>query len=536
MSVYAKHFSTKKTPQTEKIPGSTQVPNSAGGFSFPVDNWTRLDRWLILGNEGGSYYASEKKMTIENATAVQECLKEDPIRTVCRIVEVSKAGRAPKNDPAIFALAMAAAYKGDVSNVKMAVHISLPEVCRIGTHLFQFAEAVQNFRGWGRGLRSMIADWYLSKEPKDLAYQAMKYQNRNGWTHRDLLRLCHINPTHRDEDKATIFNWIVKGWPEVGDKPHDRKALQGIWAFETAKKAIDKKTIVRLIRDYDLPRECIPTAFLNEADVWEALLEKMPMTAMVRNLATMTRVGLLAPMSKGVGKVLGELANVEKLRKSRLHPVAVLAALLTYKQGHGEKGKHTWNPVTQIVDALDGAFYNAFQNVEPTGKRFYLGCDVSGSMYSAHIAGIAGLTAGLGAAAMAMVTARVESQYYLAAFDTVMHPFTVSPRQRLDDVANMMRLLPWGGTNCSLPMIDALEKKILVDTFVVYTDSETYAGNIHPTQALNEYRQKMGIPAKLVVVGMVSNGFTIADPTDNGMLDCAGFDTATPQVISDFSL
>ncbi|MGE3804403.1 MAG: hypothetical protein AB7K24_07005 [Gemmataceae bacterium] len=69
---------------------------------------------------------------------------------------------------------------------------------------------------------------------------------------------------------------------------------------------------------------------------------------------------------------------------------------------------------------------------------------------------------------------------------------------------------------------------------MVLTDSETWAGNIHPCQALEQYRQKMGIAAKLIVVGMVSNGFTIADPNDAGMLDVVGFDLATPQLLADF--
>ena len=45
----------------------------------------------------------------------------------------------------------------------------------------------------------------------------------------------------------------------------------------------------------------------------------------------------------------------------------------------------------------------------------------------------------------------------------------------------------------------------------------------------------MDIPARLVVAGMASNGFSIADPTDAGMLDVVGFDTAAPQVISQFA-
>jgi 60 kDa SS-A/Ro ribonucleoprotein len=95
--------------------------------------------------------------------------------------------------------------------------------------------------------------------------------------------------------------------------------------------------------------------------------------------------------------------------------------------------------------------------------------------------------------------------------------------------------LPFGGTDCALPMLYATAKEREVDTFVIYTDSETWAGDVHPAQALRDYRRASGIDARLVVVGMVSNGFSIADPDDSGMLDVVGFDTATPQLIADFA-
>jgi 60 kDa SS-A/Ro ribonucleoprotein len=66
------------------------------------------------------------------------------------------------------------------------------------------------------------------------------------------------------------------------------------------------------------------------------------------------------------------------------------------------------------------------------------------------------------------------------------------------------------------------------------TDNETWAGAVHPVQALRQYRERTGIAAKLVVVGMVSNGFSIAEPNDAGMLDVVGFDAAAPAVIADF--
>jgi 60 kDa SS-A/Ro ribonucleoprotein len=274
----------------------------------------------------------------------------------------------------------------------------------------------------------------------------------------------------------------------------------------------------------------------------------MPMEAMVRNLAKMTVVGLLAPMSEATRTVVAEFGDVQRLRASRMHPIKLLAALKTYEQGKGERGKLTWSPVPQVVDALDGAFYTAFGNVEPTGKRWLLALDVSGSMVGSMIAGIPGLTAQVGTAAMALVTAAVEPQHTMVAFSAASGGFggmhgggesgltrvNISPRQRLDDVIKTMQAIPMGGTDCALPMKWALKHKVEADVFVVYTDSETWAGTPHPAQALRLYRDKMDIPARMIVVGMTSNGFSIADPNDAGMMDVVGFDPAVPQLMSDF--
>lgn len=82
---YMQHLNPKTIPQSQPLPGSTQVPNSAGGFSWKVDCWTRLDRFLILGAEGGSFYASERAMTLDAAASVRECFAQDPQRTIARI-------------------------------------------------------------------------------------------------------------------------------------------------------------------------------------------------------------------------------------------------------------------------------------------------------------------------------------------------------------------------------------------------------------------------------------------------------------------
>ena len=517
------------TPQSEPIPRT--VPNSAGGFAFPVDDWTRLDRFLVLGSEGGSYYARERALTRANAEAVRRAIVADGARVVARAVEISEEGRAPRNDPAIFVLALAAAAE-DPATRRLAL-AAIPRICRTGTHLFRFAELVEGLRGWGRGLRRAIGGVYLETPAERLALQLVKYRQRGGWSHRDLLRLAH--PRTADPARAALLEWACRGT----DSPLLPRFVQAASALSRTE---DPAAAAALIRAHDLPREAVPTALLRSPEVWTALLERMPPGALVRSLARLSAIGLLAPLSMAEEQVVAMLGDRERLARARLHPLALLLAQRTYAAGKGERGKLTWTPSQRVVDALDGAFQAAFRSVEPTGKRLLLALDVSASMAVGHVAG-SSLTPRDASAAMALVTAATERRHHILGFTakggwsgqgTALAPLAISPGMRLADAVRVVSNLPFGGTDCALPMQHALAKGLSVDAFVVYTDSETWAGAIHPVQALREYRERSGIAAKLVVVGLVANGFSIADPEDGGMLDVVGFDTAAPALIADF--
>ena len=549
---YLSKHRTRRVAQRVPLPGSTQRPNSAGGFAWAVDDWARLRRFLVLGSEGGSYYAGEWKLTRENALAVERCLTADGQRAVAEIVRISEAGRAPKNDAALFALAMAAGT--DDERTRKAALDALPRVARTGTHLFQFAQFVEGFRGWGRSLRRAVGAWYSAKAVDSLAYQAVKYRQREGVTHRDLLRLAHPagsvsagNPTLGVSDEhARLFEWIARG----GDADGLPRIVEG---FVLAQEAENAARSAELVREYGLPREAVKSEHLAAPQIWEALLEDMPMTALVRNLATMTRVGVLDAGSDGMAKVVEQLGDSERIRRARVHPIAFLSALRTYASGRGARGRHEWSPVRDIVDALDAAFYTAFGSVEPAGTRMLLALDVSGSMEHGWVAGVPGLSPRDASAALALVTAATEPRCEIVGFYAGRNGWNpgrkrqwylghdgltrlaISPRQRLDDAVKAVSGLPFGGTDCALPMLYAQAKGKEIDTFVIYTDSETWAGDVHPVQALEDYRRASRISARLVVVGMVSNGFSIADPNDPGMLDVVGFDTATPQLISEFA-
>ncbi len=540
-------FYTRTTIQTDRIPGTTQVRNSAGGFSWSVDEWGRLRRFLILGADGRTYYTTERALVRENATALLRCIALDGIRTVDEIVAISMAGRNPKQHPVMFALAACAA--ADDSATRAYALAQLSKVCRTGTQLFLFAGFVEQFRGWGRGLRRAIGDWYVDRSADALSLQLIKYQQREGWSHRDLLRLAKPRP-EREGATDIALRWAVGKLED--EFPSNTPAL--IRAHRAAQLATTVQQSVALVREFRLPWEALRSDHLASTEVWAELIPTLGMGALVRNLGRMTGNGTLVAGTALTAEVVKRLTETEAILKARLHPIAILAALITYRNGHGTRGQSTWRPITAIIDALDAAFHASFGAVEAAGVRTLLALDVSGSMASGAVAGVSGLSPRIASAAMAAVTLATEPSVETVAFTSEgkdrwvstngeaylgwsygISPLGLSVRQRLDDIVKTVSALPFGGTDCALPMLYALDKGLSIDHFVIYTDSETWAGNIHPAQALRRYREEMGIDAKLTVVGMVSNGFSIANPDDTGMLDVVGFDTAAPQIIADFA-
>lgn len=535
MSRYTQILSNQKTPQSEPLIGreTEQVKNNAGGFVFQITPQQQLMRFLIMGSLGGTYYASERSLTKENVNAVKALVQQNGPDVVDTIVEVSTATpvRAPKNDSAILALAIAAVH-GD-EETKNRAFAAVEKVCRIPTHLFQFIESYQAFGGgWGRRMKRTIAEWYTKRDADNLAYIVSKYPSREGWSHRDVLRLAHPIPV--DAAQNDVFRWVLDHANDLTSGASAVDYLEAVNYIHLPNTTVDD--VVKFINIFDFPREVIPTHMLKEKKVWEALLQKMPITAMIRNLGNMSACGLVTTMSDASRLVVQKL-NKEALVRGRVHPIQVLTAALTYKQGHGNKGGNTWTPVQTINAALDDAFYASFGAVEPHGKRTMVALDVSGSMHGGIVAGVNGLTPAMASAAMAMLTARTEQEYHMMGFGGTFQalPF-ITKNASLTDITNKTARMNFGSTDCALPMTYAMKHNIPVDLFQVYTDSETWAGRIHPVQELKNYRQKMGINAKLVVCGMVANQFTIADPKDAGMMDVVGMDTSTPQVIHQFAL
>lgn len=543
MSDYLMEHGQRETAQTDQA-DPRQHQNEAGGYVFDVGIWAQLRRWLILGSEGGDYYAGEKQRTVENVKVLDHCLAENGARTVALIVEVSTGGLAPSNEQALFALARAIAA-GDKAT-RFAAGQALPQVARTGTHLFSFAKYAQTQRGWGVNLRKAVAGWYESKAPDKLAYQLVKYRQREGVTHRDLLRLSHPKPP--TPGHARLYGFASgntahearaddsKGRPTRAAYPWTPSGMDEavVVGFIAAQATENPAETAKLIREYRLPREAVKPEHLNDQDVWRALLDVgMPLGAMTRNLATMTRNGVLT--GEYLATVTDAITNPEIVQASRLHPMALLVAMRTYASGTSFRGRGDgWNPIPDVVDALDEAFYLAFNNVVPTGKRTLLAIDVSGSMQYEGISGMP-IRATEAACAMALVTLHAEKDVTVVGFDTSVHVnLGLSRRQRLDDA--VARMPGGGGTDCSLPYRYAMQHHngIPYDAVILYTDNETWAGGVHPHQLAEQWRNTGAPYGRSVFVAMTATRHSLAKPEDQLSMNVVGFDTTAPSMISAF--
>lgn len=672
-------------PQTYQL-NIDQVLNCSGGYVWKLSPIEHVNRYLVLGGakDMGNYYKQADDVSHECALSVLQMIRSPDGSQFVQLCDLLKAvsigGRAPKQEPVLLSVAAAIVFAKNPKEKEIAFETA-KECIRIPTHLFMLsgfvrdlsmAKTVNKGKGWGTGFRRAMAHYYLSHTGRELAFHMTKYQNREGWTHADVIRMLHINPTALADDGARLmFDYVMMKYARKPKTPSEKtlanlasqkvaiapnpfkpltktefvdklnaistppiptsasiasaappaasaSALQKTGAqtigakvagfvsaltsvmpssasaapttttASAAKPAGDDTFVViseedddeaagssqkkkassaqsqlqqvayllkhlhalheagekkdvplacALIRSGRLVREHVPTTLFGSKEIWLTLLETMPLEALLRNLGKLTQIGVAAEKHR---EIVARLTNQAEVLKARIHPIKALIASKVYTNGCGDSGSLTWTPNTYISVALTDLFRISYGVVTPTGKRIMLGIDVSGSM-SSQVLGSKVLTCRDASIAMALLYLETEKNVSALAFsNTLTDLLAPSSRNRLTRGMTLQQALSathgmnFSSTDCVLPIQHAIKHNILIDAFIILTDNETYAPNEHPQNALVRYRELTGIQAKLIVLGMTGNCFTIADPTDRNTLNLAGFDTSTPEIASMF--
>jgi hypothetical protein len=669
-------------PQTCKF-NIDQVLNCSGGYVWKLTPIEHVNRYLVLGGakDMGNYYKQADEVSHECALSVLQMIRspdESQFVQLCHLLKaVSLGGRAPKQEPVLLSVAAAIVFAKNSKEKEIAFETA--KVCiRIPTHMFMLAGFVRDLsmaktvhkgKGWGTGFRKAMAHYYLSHTGRELAYHMTKYQNREGWTHADMIRMLHINPaTLADDGARLMFDYVMMKYARksktpsektlaslasknvvispnpfkpltkaefveklaaistppiptsasiaacipaaasasatqklgaqtvvskvagfvsaltsvmpstassatsavptkpaeddtfviITDQDEDEKTgtsqqkktssshsqlqqvaflLKHLHALHEAGEKKDIPLACALIRSGRLVREHVPTTLFGSKEIWLTLLETMPLEALLRNLGKLTQIGVAADKHR---EIVARLVNQTEVLKARIHPIKVLVASKVYTNGCGDSGSLTWTPNAYIGVALTDLFRISYGAVTPTGKRIMLGIDVSGSM-SSPVLGSKVLTCRDASIAMALLYLETETNVSAVAFSNtltdLLAPLSKNQLRRgmtLQQALAATNGMAFSSTDCVLPIQHAIKYNLQIDAFIVITDNETYAPNEHPQNALIRYRELTGIQAKLIVLGMTGNCFTIVDPTDRNTLNLAGFDTSTPEIASMF--
>jgi 60 kDa SS-A/Ro ribonucleoprotein len=515
-------------PQNQPVPGEPMVHNKAGGYAFQADIWTRLRRFLILGSDGSTFYTSPKKLTVDNASVVLSCIKADVLKTLATIVSVSESGVAPSNDAALFAYALLISYcDEDDRNLT-----SLPfyRIARTGTHLFTFAKYVKSMRGWGPVLRRAIANWYLNQTVEDLSYQMVKYRNRGGWSHADLLRLSH--PKGATFPRTIAFQWALGKKFVDSEYPSD---LSYIRQYELVKNATDIKDVVRIVRSgNNLPWEAVPTKWHKYYELWEALIDDMPIMATLRNLGRFSSLGMTNYGSPVLNAILEKFSSTNYPKKSRVHPMKVFLAIRTYQKGTGDKGNLNWIPNPMVVDALNKLFYLSMSSVVTTSKRILVAVDESSSM-NHRVSGSVDMTCYEAGMAMATILMKTQPNAVMIGFSSRVSLIEFSPEMTVTDLVN--RRASGGSTDCSLPFKFAENNHEDFDAIVSFSDSESWAGGEHLFQIAKRYRETRNPNLLYVSMQLEADDTSLLSPdmvASNQDLEIVGLDSSAYEVMSEF--
>ncbi|MEB3355643.1 MAG: TROVE domain-containing protein [Synechococcales bacterium] len=515
-----------KTPQSQPIPGreAEMVRGRSGGYLFKASLWQQLRRCLLLGTAQGGFYADKHELTSEFVTTVQQAVAIAPQKVAEEIVYASD-GHAINNSAPLLALVLLS--MGETAEAKQAFQDIFLQVVRTGSHFYEWLNYTRSLRGFGKLVRTCGQAWLAQPDGKALAYQFLKYQQRHGFTHRDALRLFHVKP--QTPDQQALYQWATQGWETVPETPPS-EAMRQIWWYERVKQ--NPALTLTAIREGRLTHEMIAPIGQMDQAAWQLLFKDMPIGALLRNLGSLTALGVLqGHQEKNLKHLAQRLQNKQQLRQGRIHPIDVLKALKTYQSG-GQIGRSqkTWQPVKRVVKILETALEYAFDTVEPTGKTFLHAIDVSGSM-SYYTVSSVGLTCCEIATTLALATAKVEKKCIIRGFATDFRNLDITAHDSFHSALKKASNQNFGGTDASVAYDWAIRQRVHVDVFCFWTDSESWAGQSHPSQRLAAYRQIVNPEAKAIYVTLLPYGISLVDPQDPNSWDFGGFDPAMPKVI-----
>lgn len=469
-----------------------------------------MRRFLLTGSELGVYKAAgTRALRIEdNAAFLHELQAMGP----AVVDEILQPGN--NVDAALFALAAASSPRFSSKETNARALAALPLVAAKARDLAVFAKYAATMRGWGRGLRTAISNWYEHQPVDTLLSQILKRPGKHLREHRAILRRAH--PKAGTLAQNAMYQWISDGsLGHLATAELRQSALRQAHGYELAGQAESLAAVLRIIEDYRLKPALIPAKWKSSPAVWEALIDHLSYRQLLRHLGALTQTGLLARGSEYSALAVARLADRRRIAAAGVHPLRIAAAMRRYRlAGHA---------VESIFDALEEALHLAAEYATPRiyGKRLLVAIDGTGSMQGATVTGMPETPAALAAVAVAFSLARACDRTEVVAFEREVRPLDFGRGIRVAEALNMVGARP-SRSDVTAPLREAAWNRTRFDAVVVVTDR--LPRNSGLIGAWKMYRESTGVDAKLALLQLSSRDVSGWDAAEPGAIAFAGLD------------
>ena len=439
----------KATNPAVRAYDTADTKNDAGHSAWNRPLEERTVQLLMCNTISNTFYVGEDKLAKETDETFRAILASDTEFFAKAIVHARNVG-CVRLAPIVGLVYLSTAGKEHRAHFHNAFAQTIRTPHDLATFV-QWSRRAGIRKGLGQGLKATVNVWLNGLTE----YHAIKYpleSGKEGFSLRDIIRVTR--PVPKDDRQKAIFRWIVKGELEG-------ETLPQITAFEKLKKATSKDEIRQLIENGRIPHEVATGIVKPDTATWVFIMHQMPHFALLRNLNTLSRHGVLKN-DENVAFVVSKLTDEKGVKFSKVLPFRYFEAL----QAYVEAG----NADNRIVGALGKALELSFVNVPEIEGRVLIGVDTSDSMTSA----IGGKSkaryidvAAIFAAALFKKSARVE----VMPFDTTVHNFGFNQSDSILSIAKGLSSYGGGGTDVGSFVRKANSKRSEFDVVIGVTDN-----------------------------------------------------------------
>jgi len=461
-------------------------------------------------------------------------------------------------DPRAIMMVLAACLKIDCKATKTAVYNTLPRIINNTEDYFEFIfyhRKVFNKRphGMGRGMRKFVSDWYLKKDPYDLALEVFRIKSRHKWSHADMIKTARVRT--QDPAISAVLKAVVRGLDDAQeafkDKPEAQPILEYMACVKDMNTCEDPDTAIKLIDKHSFDVESLPTKLLANAKVWEHAISRLPVRMVLARLRSMAKRGFLTdPGSSVLEKVLQSIKDPLALTASKLQPAEILTVIAQVESAweHPPTAAHRVKvdageyvkiptPHQSLMTGLQKMMMSSMSNVPKAPCSILVCVDCRPSItngcwgvWSLKVVKAISLTI------VTLMKGGADVILTTLGEDKVMQQLQVNASDTIDSVSSRLEKVKGSVIDPALVMRWAREGNKRADLVICMTSSHQDVNREDLWTELEQYRNTV-CPVKHIYMALACKALnlSVAATTDPNMLDICGWGPDSTRIIQAFA-